>query len=710
MRTRILAILILVALGVIALPAQQAPAPAAQDASDPRTPRDPRDPRDPRQSAAQNQPPTFKVEVNYVEIDAVVTDASGNFVRDLTTADFTVTEDGKPQTITAFSTVNLPVARPDAPLYSPTAIEPDVRSNREEFNGRVFVLVMDDLNTHPQRTSRVRTAAKQFIERYMGANDLAAIVHTGGAGAQEFTSSPRLLVRAVDTFIGRKVRSATLEKLDDYNRTRGLPGAGPPRDASDAERAHNARNTLVTLKNIAEYLSGIRGRRKAVVFFSEGIDYDTTNVIQNRYASDILDETRRTIAEATRGNVSFYAVDPRGLAGFEDTMDISGGLPEDNSLGPMTMMDEMRRSQDSLRTIAEETGGFAAVNRNDFRETFARIIEDNSSYYVLGYYSTNERRDGRFRSLDVRVKRPGLRVRARKGYTAPRGRPSDPRFLASSGTSQELRDALNSPVPISGLGLTVTAAAFKGPAPNASVAVAIEIDGQNIKFAEKDGTFVNDVEVSIVAVDSAGKGRDGGRDVAKLALKPQTRDLVARRGVRLMRRLELKPGRYQLRVGAREAGGAVGSVVYDLEVPDFSKGALTMSNLVITSPSSSQVPTANPDPELKGVLPAPPTAFREFPRSDGIALFADVYDNELRTPHSVTIATSVLADDGKAVFTAQDVRKSEELSGSKGGGYGYTAQVPLQNLAPGRYVLRVEARSSLGGDPVRREVQFRVRP
>jgi VWFA-related protein len=694
MRIKLLTLCFVFLLGAITVPAQQTPAPVPPP--------------------TQDQPPiTFKVEVNYVEIDALVTDERGNFVRDLTAADFQIVEDGKPQTISAFSIVNLPVERPDPPLFSRSPIEPDVRTNREEFNGRVFVLVMDDLNTHWQRTSRVRAAAKQFIARYLGANDLVAVVHTGGnvSGAQEFTSSPRLLTRAVEAFTGRKARSATLEKLDDYNRNRGLPDTGPPRDFSEQERAYNARNTLATLKNVAEYMAGIRGRRKAVVYFSEGIDYDTTNPIQNRWASEILEETRRAVAEATRGNVSFYSVDPRGLSGFEDTIEMSGAFPEDNSLGPMNLMDEVRRSQDSLRVIAEETGGFAAINRNDFRETFARIIQDNSTYYVLGYYPSNDRRDGRFRAVDVRVTRPGLRVRARKGYVAPRGRAAEPRSFASTGTSAALRDALNSPVPVSGLGLTVTAASFKGPAPNASVAVILEVDGRKLKFVEKDGTFANDVEISLVAVDSGGKGRDGGRDIAKLGLRPQTHELVMRRGIRLTRRLELKPGRYQLRVGARESGGAVGSIAYDLEVPDFSNPGLSISSIVLTSPWASQLPTANPDADLKGVLPAPPTAIRDFPRSDTIALFAEIYDNDARAAHTVAITTSVLADDGKVVYSMADERKSEELAGAKRGGYGYTGNVPLQNLAPGRYVLRVEARSTLGGgEPVRRELEFRVRP
>src|SRR5262249_26457956 len=143
-------------------------------------------------------------------------------------------------------------------------------------------------------------------------------VNTGGgrAASQEFTSSKRLLLRAVDNFSGRKLRSATLEKIDDYNRQRDMGTSDPPKDISEPERAQNARNSMATLKSVAEYLAGVRGRRKAVVFFSEGIDYDINDPITNKYASDILDETRQTIDAASRSNVSFYGVDPRGLGGL----------------------------------------------------------------------------------------------------------------------------------------------------------------------------------------------------------------------------------------------------------------------------------------------------------------------------------------------------------------------------------------------------------
>ena len=661
---------------------------------------------------AEPQPPvTFKVEVNYVEIDAAVTDSQGSFVRGLTKEDFEVLEGSKPQSISVFSLVDIPVQKVDAPIFATAPIDPDVRTNRRDFEGRVFVLVLDDLHTHPTRTPRLRAAARQFVERYLGANDFAAVVTTGGSknGAQNFTTSRRLLLRAIDSFMGQKLRSATLEKLNQIPRQ--TPGTTGPVDPFSFERAYKARSSLNTLQGVAEFMSGIRGRRKAVVFFSEGIDYDISNPIQNREATDVLNEMKRAVAEAGRANVSFYTIDPRGLSGFEEAIEISS-LPEDNSIGVNTLFDETRMAQDSLRMLAEETGGFAAVNRNDYRDTFSRIIADNSSYYVIGYYSSDTRRDNRFRDVVVRVRKPGLQVRARRGYTPPRARPAAPASPASSGTSPQLREALNSPLPVAGLGLTASAAPFRGEGNKASIAVTLEVDGSQFKFTDKGDRVVGEVELSMVAFDAGGVGRDGGRDTVGLTLRPQTRDAIVSRGVRITRRLQLAPGNYHLRIGARDAGsGAVGTVMLDVDVPDFSKAPLVMSGIVLAGSAAAGVPTARADDQLKGVLPAPPTTAREFGRGEEIATFVEVYDNQVRTPHTVTIGTSVLADDGKAVFQSSEERRSEEI-GPAGGGYGHAARIPLKDMPAGRYVLRIQARSSLGGDKggtAMRELEFRVR-
>jgi VWFA-related protein len=669
----------------------------------------------PARSAPEQPPVTFKVEVNYVEIDAIVTDQQGNFVRNLTKDDFEVLEQGKRQEVTVASLVDIPVEKFDPPLFKTKPVEPDVRSNRKEFDGRVFVIVLDDLNTSFSQSGRVKLAARQFIERYLGANDVAAIVQTGGAKStgQEFTGSHERLLRAVDAFMGQKERSATLGRIDEYNRYAGTPIAGGrPRDPNEDIRVYKARNSLTVLKNVAEYMAGIRGRRKAVVYFSEGIDYDVYDPIANQYSSDILQYQRDAIAAATRANVSYYSIDPRGLAGFENSAEI-GSLPFDPSLnlGTGALQRELQISQDSLRILSDETGGFAAVNSNDFGQSFERIIRDNSSYYVLGYYSNDSRRDGQFRSLTVRVKQPGLQVRARKGYVAAKGRPpagtAAPDKIAAS---VAMRDALNSPVPVTGLGITAFAAPMMGTAQKASVLLVVELEGHALKFKENGPVFANDIEVAILAMDEGGKIKEGTKDTAELKLRAETYSAVQKNGLRLTRRLDLPPGRYQLRIGAREAnGGLVGSVMYDLDVPDFSKSDLTLGGVLLTSASAARMPTANPDKDFKEILPASPTAIREFPAGDQLTLAVDVYDNKASTQHRVEIRTILTADDGSVVYSAKDERRSEELKGANGT-YGHVATVPLKGVAPGRYVLKVEAQSMLSNGPtVSREVELTVR-
>ncbi|HEY7288373.1 MAG TPA: VWA domain-containing protein, partial [Vicinamibacterales bacterium] len=567
------------------------------------------------------QPPavTFKVEVNYVEIDAVVTDAQGNFARDLTKDDFQVTEDGHPQTLSIFTPVEIPIERADPPLFAKASIPPDVASNRTPFEGRVFVIVLDDMNNRFQRTGRTRQAAHLFVERYIGANDLVAVVNTSGSSKamQDFTSNRQLVLNAIDRAMGQGTDSATSAALKDYFNNRDVTnGAGTSTvnaDMNDLERMYQARNTLSTLKSVSEYLAGMRGRRKAVVWMSEGINYDTSNPMKNRYATDILEQSKDVVAAATRSNVSIYGVDPRGLtSGMEDSIDI-GSFADDNSIGPSNLQDELRISQDSLRYLSDETGGFAVVNRNDFRDAYSRILQDSSSYYVLGYYPTNDKRDGRFRSIQVRVNKPGLRVRARKGYVAPRGKAEPVKAAPNGTTSAELRDSLQSPIAISGLTLAAFAAPFRGTAPNDAIAMAIEIDGSKLEFKQSpEGLFASDLELSLFASDtSSNKIKDGARDVINLKLRPQTHEAVAKGTFRIVRRIQVPPGKYQLRVGVREAGsGRLGTVLYDLDAPDFSKGPLVMSGIAITSASASRVPTASPDPsvnEFKDVLPAPPT-------------------------------------------------------------------------------------------------------
>jgi VWFA-related protein len=677
------------------------------------------------QQAPPPQTPTFKAQVEYVEVDALVTDAQGRFVRDLTKDDFQVYEDGRLQTISTFSLVDLPIERGERPLFAEAPIEPDVRSNERPFDGRVYVVILDDLHTDVLRTQQVKMAMRQFIERSLGENDLMAVVHTGGRtdAAQEFTNNRRLLLAAVDKFMGRKLQSATVARNDQYFRQLGAGVGGRVSDPYEQERAYNAQGTMRSLKEIAEWLSGLRGRRKTIIYVSEGIDYDVTDVIRSydapgSSASGLLQDIRDTINAAARSNVAIYAIDPRGLTQLGD---ISIGVgswadaqgtsanpdqqaPDATGIGAGGLRNELMLSQMNLRALAEETNGYAAVNSNDLRGAFDRIVRDNSSYYVLAYYPPTNRRDGRFHRIQVRVSRPGLTVRARRGYVAQRGNSAPPRATPGAGSSIAVVEALNSPIAVSGLDMRVFAAPFKGTAPNASVVLGVELNARELSL--DSGAKV---EFAFFAVDASGKTRGGRTEVVTLNLRPETRTRLEETGLRMLSRVDLPPGRYTLRVAARDVtGGAIGSLSYDLEVPDFIKTPLTISGVALTSMSGSALVTVRPDEGLRAVLPAPPIALRTFPQNDELALFAEVYERAGSPPHSIDITAIVRSDEGTVVFKQEEERRSAELQGASGG-YGYQARLPLSDLKPGLYILTVEARSRLGDHPAAvRQVPFRV--
>jgi hypothetical protein len=267
-------------------------------------------------------------------------------------------------------------------------------------------------------------------------------------------------------------------------------------------------------------------------------------------------------------------------------------------------------------------------------------------------------------------------------------------------------EALNSPIQVSGVRMRMFAAPFKGSAPKtASVLVGVEIVGQDLSLAENGR-----IEVSYFAFDTQGKARGGATENLTTKLRPETKARVEQTGFRMLNRLDLAPGRYQVRVASHDTvGNVAGSLTYDLEVPDYSKSAFSMSGLVMTSMSGSAMVTVKPDADLKEVLPAPPIAMRSFPQNDEIALFAEIYDNP-GSPHKVDITTTIQSDDGRVLYKSEEERASSELQGAKGS-YGYVARVPLTDVAPGDYVLNVQAKSRAGQDVgVGRQVRIRVTP
>jgi VWFA-related protein len=598
----------------------------------------------------------------------------------------------------------------------------------------VYIILLDDLHTNVTRTNNVREVAKKFVDEYLGVDDLAAVVYTSGRqeSGQELTGSRRLLKAAIDRFQGQKLPSAGAEKLavhlrqvsdqtalaDEPQESRtseGLQQARSIQDPFDMERALNARRSLQAIENIAKWLGDVQGRRKALLFFSEGFDYDIYQPFDiGREGSSIIAEAKEAAAAAQRANVNVYGIDPRGMSQFGEMMQINArsDYPQLDYGTFRGQLRELLLAQESLISLSDETGGLPIVNSGDLAGGLARIVLDNSRYYQLAYYSDSAKWSrNRFMKIEVRVKRPGLQVRARKGFLPPdtraieRAREAD----VKAGTTPALKAALGKPVPIGDLPLRVFAAPMRAAGgKGGSVLVALEIDGPSLKFEPRDGRFAESIEVSIVAADERARVQGGDRQTFNLNLVPETHERVSRTGVRMLSHLELPPGRYQIRVGAHESTGrAIGTVPYDLEVPDYTKTPFALSGVLLTSTSAAAFATANPETDWNGLLPAPPIVSRTFRSADTLAWFSEVYDNAGQA-HTINYSSTLIdARDGRTLAQARDSRMVG--ADSKGLAQGFSTSLPLRDFAPGTYVLRVEAASTVGGQSARRDVLFEVK-
>jgi len=261
---------------------------------------------------------------------------------------------------------------------------------------------------------------------------------------------------------------------------------------------------------------------------------------------------------------------------------------------------------------------------------------------------------------------------------------------------------------VAGVPVKVFAGAFKGEAPNAAVVVTLELDASKLDFVQANGTFNESLEIANAATNSTGKVFPGERNTAKLALKPDTYKSAREHGFRLLTQVNLPPGKYQLRLAAANASGKAGSVLYDLEIPDFYKEPFAMSGVAITSVAASLAPTVRAKNPLGDFLPGPPVATREFTAGDTLMFFTEFYENGAGNPHKVDLKAELRAGDGRVVLTATEERESGEVKGR--GGYGFGGRLPLSDLTPGLYVLHLEGKSRVGADNVAsRDIQIRIK-
>ena len=417
---------------VAAAQARQAqPPPQQQPPATPptTTPPPPATSQPPSQPQQQDQPPPPRIRsgINYVRVDAIVTDRQGNPVTDLTQDEFRIKEDGKPQTIDSFSIIKIdPVAQQmDAPVREIRSLF-DEQREAQRPDVRLFIILLDDYHVRRGNDMAVRKPLIEFIENQLAPADLVAIMYplTPVTGLT-FTRNRKALVSAIENFQGRRFdyqpRNEYEEKYAYY----------------PAQTVEMIRNQVVmtALKGAAVRLGGLREGRKSVIFVSEGFttilppqlndpvaanpgfrnpargtQVQNTDRMEWTATVDMVSDLSLIFTEMNRNNTSVYAVDPKGLAAFEYDINQGVGLQTDRKYLEMGL--------DTLRALADNTDGRAIINRNDIGKGMQQIIRDASAYYLIGYNSAQAPTDGQFHKIDVEVTRKGVDVRARKGYWA----------------------------------------------------------------------------------------------------------------------------------------------------------------------------------------------------------------------------------------------------------------------------------------------------
>ena len=614
--------------------------------------------------AAQSQPPVFRARTDLIRVDVVVVDAQGRVVQGLTAGDFHVLDRGRPQRIAAFEEISHEWS--GAPAL-PLDLKMDVADNAGASSDRLIVLVLDDLHFQG-KSGDVKAMARRVVSG-IGPRASTALVTTSGSFGVEPTDDRALLLAEIDRFLDKfdpeMRRLAVGARMPDPPVIRNALGnVVAPRGPENLGRFFGDMAAFKVIEDVAKKLESGAGRRNAFVWISGGINMpsaDFTGCTAAGADSYYCNALGRALESLRKSNAAAYAV---------HTGDFSAGM---------------------LRAIADASGGFV-MRADDFDRDVERLIADLDHYYLIGF-QPDEARDRDFHRLEVRVDRPGLTVRSRRGYKP--GESSNPRRKGSA------LAALSSGVlPVADLPLRMYAAPAPRTRGDTRTMIALEIREPRGPLAEGDGHLRDLLRYEVWAVDLKKKKPVASvARQARLVLDPA--EAAAASGdplaVQVHTSLALKPGRYQLRASVMsDKTKAGGSVFLETEVVDVRKGDLGVGPIVIGYAGGPRVPIVRGGAGV-GLLPVHPTLDREFAPSDKVRVVCDL-TGAIATPADVFVdLLEGHAEEGARLLTTRATPAERRID----------LEVPFEGLAPGAYRLRVT--TTAGATSAVREVGFAIR-
>jgi len=536
----------------------------------------------PSATAQQQQPFTIRVDTQLVVETVVVKDKDGKNLEGLTDKDFTVTEDGVPQTISVFQFERLedtPAPAPPAGAQQPAAevVQPKIPTqitspppgDSRYRNRRLLVLFFDLMNVSPADQLRAFTAADKFIRTQMKTPDLVAIMSFAAGSVkvlQDFTNDQEALF-------------AVLEKLiypDDNDNATADTTAAFGQDTGEFN-IFNTDRQLAALQTAVIMLKPVN-EQKSLVYFAGGLRLNGT---------DNQAQLRATINAAIRSNVAFFPVDARGLVATlplgDATRPSPGGIGVFNGNMAMSSITNFQRSQDSLYALASDTGGKALLDNNDLAAGIVQAEQAITSYYVIGYYSSNTNLDGKFRRVKITLKEtPTAKLDYRQGYYAGK---TFNKFTAAD-KERQLEDALMLGDPITDLTIAMEVNYFQLNRAEYFVPITVKIPGSELVLARTGGAERTLIDFIGEVKDEYGTTIQNLRDKVDMKLSGETASELSRRPIEYDTGFTLLPGKYVIKFLARDSEtGRIGTYQTPFVIPNLMKEdkRIPISSVVLSS-------------------------------------------------------------------------------------------------------------------------------
>ena len=677
------------------------------------------------QTKPSNQDEAVRLRTELVQVQVVVTDKQGRVIQDLNKEDFELLEQGRPQEVSFFSLERIAVRPASSSTKTPNPIAPEITTGpaTSSTSSRSIVLFLDTLHLSGPSLIRSRLAAKQFVDEQVTDQDTVIIASSNGVfGIFQNAARNRFalhrLIERINAFDASKQSNFTpylagMVKLGDraaFDLAAHILAAELRIDlvfARDMVRgkasevleiaSYTRQSTLSVLSAVAERVMGMPGQR-LLILLSDGFSMRDFN------GAPDSGNVQSVISKAVRAGVVIYSIDVKGLevpAEFDASRrTVTGGSAMIGRLSSY-MSASAKDLQDGINALAQDTGGKAFFNTNDLDGAVRKAVDLTRTYYALAYYPPDDRGTKEFRRITVRVKtHPEYSVRAQKGYYSSDLRMAAEKELAQT-PQQRLMNAIAKPLPAGDLGVSASADYLEVATDSNQVSLQAQIDGTGLSYREENGRHTLELEMAAVVYDRTGKPVHSVTETIRGSLSVAEVEAAKRTGYHYSKRMSLKPGLYNIRIGLREVGtDRVGTAATWLEVPNLSGGKLTLSSIMLTKDSSDSPVTPGKVVEQTPVV----LGVANYRTGRPILYYLMIYNG--REDSGLKMQWEI-AESGKVIHQTEWQPVTSRIIGRDKRGIEIGGQLSL-TLQPGIYELRISITDSKSKQTAQRTAVFAI--